>query len=217
MVKRLILRTTGLLALCYGLFVLVWLGQAVFFFASDRSREPITLDITTAQLSGLGAEGDALETQNTDPQLVFTGLDASVRLVQLEAAFAANPGELEVFYARSAEAGFETRKRVIGVPQNDGSILYALPAGQLAALRLDLGTAIGNRVQIGAITLNPHLPASHYFVPTLRTVLAFLALPLLACCIIYTIIEILFRLRARLGQRRADKTNYREGEAYNEQ
>ncbi|MGD9559008.1 MAG: hypothetical protein AB7V55_00185 [Oscillospiraceae bacterium] len=189
-------KRAGLVVLgAYGLFLLLWLAQAVFFFVGDHARTERTLPLSGAALENLVLQPDgSYLSMGIDPQLVFDGLDEKVRLVKLEATFERAPGEMELFYAQKPGQGFWQGRRVIGVPGVDGSVLYALPPGRYAALRLDAGTAGDNRIAITAVTLNPRLPAAHYFVPSLRTVGAFLLVPALACCVFYTIIEVLQKL-----------------------
>lgn len=183
-------RGRALPLLCYGLYALVWLGVALTFWVSDRARAEASLSLTNAEISGVSATGeDALVTEGADAQLIFTGLNAKVRLVRLQGVFGADPGELELFYTRKEGQGFSPRQRVLGVPQNDGSVLYMLPAGTVRDLRVDLGTTTGNPISGAALTLNPTLPKSHYFLPNLRDVTGFLLWPALALCTIYSIIE----------------------------
>lgn len=178
-------------AVLYAAFVLAWLAQALFFYEGDRMREQAPLQAAAARLEGLDGAGEgAYVSTGVDPQMIFEHVDHPVRQVLLTVSFTAYPGEMELFYTHTPGEGFSARRRVIGVPVQ-GGWLYTLPAGQVAALRLDLGTVSANTAQVGGITLNPRLPASHYFAPTLRTLALLLALPALASCAFFTIIELI--------------------------
>lgn len=175
---------------CYGLFLALWLGVSLLRLAGDSMRTQQPLEPAGARLENLTAEPNGtLTSQTVDPQLIFEGVEQKLRLVRLEADFKQDPGELELFYTRKEGQGFSMQKRVVGVPQNDGSILYSLPPGKVRDLRIDPGTAGNNTITIHAITLNPKPGAGWYLAPSLRLAAAFLLLPALALCLIYTIIE----------------------------
>ena len=54
---------------------------------------------------------------------------------------------------------------------------------------MDLGTKSENGITVADVQLDPALPVAHFLAPTLRTVVGLAALPALALCAIYTIIE----------------------------
>ncbi len=199
-----------LLPLCYAVALVGFLGFALLRFLADRAAETRLLDLAAARSEGLSqtAPGSYL-TEGGDAQLIFEGLDANIRTVSLNAAFQNAPGELELFWVRGAVQPFSARQRAIGAPQNDGSVLYRLPPGRVADLRVDLGILSENVVVVSALTLNPRLPAAHYFVPSPRS-LFFLALaPALASCAIVIIIEGVAALRAHT-RRETGKSLYAE-------
>ncbi|MDL2219588.1 hypothetical protein LJC04_04575 [Ruminococcaceae bacterium OttesenSCG-928-O06] len=193
---------TRLLLLCYAVFLLAWGVGGAVHMPGDARRQPQALSPGEAEMHNLAlAQDGSFVTEGIDAQLVFSGIDAPVRTVRLRAAFAWDPGEMELFYSRKEGQGFSVRQRVIGVPQNDGSWLYTLPAGQVHALRLDPGTAGGNTVVIDELVLNPRLPAHSYFGLSLRWLVTMAVVPALACCGFYTIIELVLALAARRPKR----------------
>lgn len=187
-----------LLPLCYGLWVAVWLCCALVHFVGDGLRAEQGLIPQEAAPADIQQMADGTwASASIDPQLVWEGLNAEVRTLRLRADFTLAEGEMDLFYTRKEGQGFSLNNRVIAVPQQDGSYLYTLPAGNVHSLRLDMGNANENTITIHEITLNPQLPAGQYFVPTLRDIVAALAVPGLACCAIYIILEIVKRILAK--------------------
>jgi hypothetical protein len=188
----------------YGLYALVWLVAALAHLWGDAARTPLSLEMAAAETRDMMRQPDGtFLTSGVDPQFIFRDIDAEVRLVRLLASFSAEPGELELFYTRAGDAGFSAGKRVIGVPQNDGSVLYALPAGAVADLRLDPGTRSANTVAAVSLQLNPRLPAGRYLLPGLRALAGFALWPALALCAFYSILEGVRLLAARRAERPA--------------
>lgn len=223
LVARMLYRRPGrLLVLCYIVYMLGALLFATGGLVADRllprialpadSGQAVGMTLTEDGVPGRGVWGSFL-TENGDPQLVLyplgeEGATLPVRQVLLRAHFTRGPGEMELFYLRKVPQGeapgFHARQRVIGVPQHDGSYLYTLPPGKVAALRLDMGGYGENLVELEAVVLNPHLPLADYYVPDLRGILAGVFLPALASCLIYTIMEVVWLARRRMQQRAAD-------------
>lgn len=180
----------------YGLFLAGWLLVALVHFIGDGLRPEQALFLANAATENLQPVGEnAFISDNTDPQLIFTGLEARVRLVRFRATFAIEPGEMELFYSKNPEGGFSASKRVIGIPQADGSYLYQLPAGRVGALRIDPGTAGGNAIEIDEITLNPALGPAAYFLPSLRDVMFLIWVPLLVLAVAKTLGLVAGRLK----------------------
>lgn len=197
---------------CYILAAAGWLLVSLFGFVYDRARPETVLDLAGAETVQLEAGGDGrYTTVGGDAGLVFTGVGATARQVLLAAEFEGKPGEMDAFYTRRAGQAFSAGRGFIGIPQPGGEKkplltlggrraigrpveagwLYTLPPGRVEDLRVDLGTAAGNGLRVTAVTLNPRLPASHYFVPTLRTLAGLALWPALASCLILTIIELI--------------------------
>ena len=204
--KRRALRKTWVVALCYGAFLALWLLLALVRFVGDSARNEtqLTLDAATVQnllplhIDGVGA---GFISENEDPQMMFEPIDERVRLVRFSAQFMREAGEMELFYTRKEGQGFSVAKRVIGVLQSDGSYLYALPAGEVHALRIDPGTQGGNEMIIDAVTLNPKLSPSYYFVPTLRDVMAFIIWPALWLCILWALLPLWRKAKAAVQKK----------------
>ncbi len=182
--------------LVYMLAVIIWFLVGLVNFVADDAMTQQELQAQTAQLVNLQQNENGLYvSQNSDPQLIFSGIDMPLRVVSLSASFSLPQGEMELFYTRQAGEDFSLQRRVIGVPQEGGGYMFYLPRGSVHSLRIDLGTTGGNEVQIYNIALNPALSAAHYLVPSLREVLFVLIVPALALCAIYTIMEILQNVR----------------------
>ncbi len=168
----------------YCACVVLWLCIAFVHFIGDGLHPATSLEPTAAEPVFLSvSEHGTFTTENTDPQLIFTDINTTVRMVRLKADFDIDPGEMELFYTRSAQQGFSLQNRIIGSPQSDGSYLYTLPIGEVHSLRIDLGTSGGNTVDISFIELNSSLHFTYYFIPTLRDLLAILIFPGLLLCV----------------------------------
>ena len=179
--------------MAYGAAVLLWLLFAALDLAANRLSGTLELDAANAQTEGLLVEAPGqYVSENTDPKLIFENVAQGLplRYVRLSASFFTPPGELDLFYTSAPGQGFSPGKRAIAAPQADGSWLYTLPPfTQVHSLRIDLGTQGHIGTAVAGITLNPRLPAGHFFAPTGRTVLGLLAWPALALCAIYSILE----------------------------
>lgn len=199
------------LCLCTA-YAVLWLLHGAYGLACSRLMPLVELDAAALGVGGVAVEGmespvpGQYKTTTGDPLLVIwpdalPGAPVPVRQVQMYATFSQHPHEMELFYSRKQGQGFSIRKRVVGAPQDDGSYLYTLLPGRVRSLRIDLGSIVGNDVAISRLVLNPRLPALRYFTPTLRTFAGLAVLPALACCCIYTIIE-LFEASRRLRAKR---------------
>lgn len=178
-------------AALYAGCALVWLCGGLLGLAQNRTGATQVLLPSAAATEGLlYGNGNMYVSENEDPKLIFEGIGHGVRYVRLNATFTADPGELDLFYTTKPGQGFSVQKRVIGAPQADGTYLYTLPPfTTVQALRIDLGTKRDNGITVADVQLDPALPAAHFLAPTLRTVVGLAALPALALCAIYTIIE----------------------------
>lgn len=172
-------------------FAVLWLAWGLLEFAINQTGTTTSLFLTGITEEGFSyAVAGRYITEDSDPKLIFTGLDTSTRYVRLQATFSTNPHEMDLYYTTAPEEDFSVKKRAIGAPQEDGSYLYTLPPfTTVHNLRLDLGTVADNHIDIKSILLNASLPLSHFLAPNLRTVAGFAAVPTLALCAIYTIIE----------------------------
>ncbi len=190
----------------YSACIVLWLCIAFVHFISDSFHPATSLDFTMAEPVFLSAlEDGTFITDNTDPQLIFNDVNTNVRLVRMKANFEIDPGEMELFYTRSAQQGFSLQNRIIGSPQSDGSYLYTLPFGNVHSLRIDIGTSGGNNVDISFIELNPFLPFTHYFVPNLRDLLSLLICPGLLLCAFSLFHSFIFKLSFFLKNKSTQK------------
>lgn len=176
------------LLLCYAAYLVLWLAQGLLWFGFDRLfTTPALLAPSMAQTQELQPVPGGLQSTGYDPQLIFTGGLGRVRRVVLVGSFDTVPGEVDLYYTRAAGDGFSPQKRVWGRLQSNG-YAFNLPPGGVAALRIDPGNLPGVTLTLEGVWLNPRQPFWQYFAFSLRGVLAFLVLPALAYCVIYTII-----------------------------
>ncbi len=155
---------------------------------------------------------------DADPYIIFTFSQQNIRTLHMDAQFATPPGEVILYYsypentnlsdptAAAVELGFSQNRRVNGEVQADGSYIFTLPAGEIAALRLDPGNVPGNEIFLNQLTLNVYSEPHEYFLPNARQWLMLAILPAFVCCVIYTIAELLSALkRLAVSLRKVDK------------
>ena len=144
-------------AACYLLTLAGWLVLGAWNFGSDavaRAGGTLTeqqLSLSSFQLVDLQGEGDGYVSTSGDPQIILEDVsDRVVRTLSYRAEFDAEPREMCLYYTTRADEPFSSGKRVFGQKQDDGSYLFRLPAGSIAALRLDPCSPAEEQ---GAITL----------------------------------------------------------------
>ena len=175
---------------CYLLLFVLFLGNGVYQFFYDSARPPTKLSPEKAGLVEVEQEEDGLyRILGPDGQLRFEHLALTGRRLVLQGEFAQNPGELDLYYKKEGQEKYSVNQRVFARPLQSGGYEYILPAGTYTGLRLDTGTEPGNTLLVEEITFNKPLPVYGYFLPSLRGLMVFLALPALASCVIYTIME----------------------------
>ncbi|MDL2252539.1 hypothetical protein LJC49_00495 [Ruminococcaceae bacterium OttesenSCG-928-I18] len=184
--NKMLLITLG----CYALLLLCWLVRGGYLLFYDGTHAAQDLPLAKAELVEVeqAGKGEYL-TLGTDGQLVFEDLDLTGRRVVLEGEFEQYAGELDLYYKKADQSDFSVNQRVFARPLTGGGYEYLLPPGHYTGLRLDTGTEAGNTLRVEALTFGQGDPAHAYFVPSLCEGLAFLALPALASCAIYTIME----------------------------
>ena len=179
-------------ALCYVALLLAWLGWSLFAFGYDRQQTTTNLSMEQGEILGMEQLADgSWNTTTDDPQILFHSLQTGLRQVLLQGEFLNASGEVDAYFTRSPEEGFSSRQRVWGRQQEDGSVLFALPPGQVYSLRLDPGSAPGVGIKIQQIVLNPPTPFGVYFQLSFYQIALFVFVPALASCGICTIIEIM--------------------------
>lgn len=174
----------------YAVAALWWLGQGLFWLWYEGGQPPVTLNLESAGLQEVEKTGEGqYAVLGGDGQMILEGLNARGGRLWLDGSFANPPREVDLYYQKAGQAAFSVKQRVFGQPQEGGGFVYRLPPGNYTALRIDTGTEPGNTLFIKKLVLHPAQPFYAYFGLSLRGVAAFLLVPALASCSIYTIIE----------------------------
>lgn len=131
--------------LCYGVAVVVWLVCGVWSLGTDTLakiggrlyEQQLTLEnFELVDMQPL--ENGSYITTSGDPQMIWYNTDGiTVRTLRLTADFDRSPREMCLYYTNTQGEPFSVNKRVFAVQQDDGSYVYTLPQGRIAALRLD--------------------------------------------------------------------------------
>ncbi len=175
-----------------------WLGQGAFWLLYEGGQPAQTLDLDAAVLHEVEKQGEGrYAVLGGDGQLVFEGLQAQGGRLWLDGSFQNPPREVDLYYQKTGQAGFSVKQRVFGRPLEGGGFEYRLPPGNYSALRLDTGTDPGNTLLIQKLVLHPPQALYQYFGVSLRGLVAFLLVPALASCLIYTIMEWILYLENR--------------------
>ncbi len=132
-------------ALCYAVCVLVWLIGGIWSFGRDMitkstgSLYEFSMQAQDFELVNMhkAPEGPYVN-ENSDPQMIWQNTDGiTLRTLRMEAEFSHSPREMCLYYTNKPDEPFGVNKRVFAQQKNDGTYLYTLPAGNIAALRLD--------------------------------------------------------------------------------
>ena len=179
----------------YLLALAAWLVLGAAHFGSDalakaqgRLAEE-TMAVTDWQLVGLTQNADGtLTTVDGDPQMIWeNGEGAVLRTVRMEAAFDRSPREMCLYYTTKEGEPFSVNKRVFAAQADDGSYLYTLPQGRIAALRLDPCSPEENKpveMTIAGLYVNEPAPWWSYFAPGWAGVFSMVLYPGLAAAAI---------------------------------
>lgn len=143
---------------CYGLALVFWLGSGLAVLgweaagrAGGRLAQTDLDPATLEQVDIAPDENGDWVTTGGDPQLIWRNTDGQMaRTLLMQAQFSQTPREVCLYYTTRADEPFSSGKRVFGQKQDDGSYLFRLPAGSIAALRLDPCSPAEEQ---GAITL----------------------------------------------------------------
>lgn len=162
--------------LCYGACLALWLLGSLLGFGSDfvqkaagslyqfqlayEDFEPVNLH---------RQENGVLLTENDDPQMIWQNDQGlTVRTLRMEASFSRSPREMCLYYTTKPGEPFSVNKRVFAAQNNDGSYVYTLPQGRIAALRLDPCSPLENKpveIELSGIYLNEAAAWWSYFSP----------------------------------------------------
>lgn len=131
--------------LCYVAALIVWLGGSVWSLGMDTiakaggSLYQCELTLENFELVDMQLlEDGSYITTSGDPQMIWHNTDGmTVRTLRLTASFDRSPREMCLYYTNAEGEPFSVNKRVFAAQQDDGSYVYTLPQGRIAALRLD--------------------------------------------------------------------------------
>lgn len=175
--KRLLRRIKAPIpVLCYSVCLAAWLAASLWGLCADGLAAaggrlyPFELQTADFELVNLHqSEAGQLVTETDDPQMIWQNPDGrTVRTVRMAAAFDASPREMCLYYTSRAEEPFGVNKRVFAAQQNDGSYLFTLPQGPVAALRLDPCSPDENKqvsMELAGLYANEPAPWWSYFAP----------------------------------------------------
>lgn len=179
--------------LCYVVAVIVWLGGGVWSLAADTlakaggtlyERE-LTVDNFELVDMQLLEDGSYITTSG-DPQMIWHNTDGmTVRTLRLTASFDRSPREMCLYYTNAEGEPFSVNKRVFAAQQDDGSYVYTLPQGNIAALRLDPCSPEENKpvtMTFSGFSLNEPAGVVSYFAPGWYGAMELVLYPGLAAC-----------------------------------
>lgn len=163
-------------ALCYAVCALFWLLSGVWTLGRDLvskaagSQYEFSLNAENFELVNMHEEAEGVYVnENGDPQMIWKNTDGiTLRTLRMEAEFSYSPREMCLYYTEKPDEPFGVNKRVFAHQQNDGSYLYTLPAGKVAALRLDPCSPDEDKIvemQFGDFKVNEPVPFWKYFAP----------------------------------------------------
>lgn len=162
--------------LCYAACLVLWLAAGFAGLCSDAAAKAAGSlyqfelkpgDFEQVALQPL--ENGALLTLNDDPQMIWENKDAvTLRTLRMAASFDRSPREMCLYYTTRQGEPFSVNKRVFAAQADDGSYVYTLPQGRIAALRLDPCSPLENKpveLVITGLYLNEPAPWWSYFAP----------------------------------------------------
>lgn len=162
--------------ICWGLCLVIWLFGGVLSAARDfvakstGSLYEFSLSAEDFALANLHMQPDgSYLTETDDPQMHWQNTDGiTLRSLRMKASFSSEPREMCLYYATEPGEPFGVDKRVFASQQNDGSYLYALPAGKIAALRLDPCSPDADKpvtIEFEPFEVNESVPLWQHFAP----------------------------------------------------
>lgn len=176
MKKRLEQGQAWILCLCYAVCLLVWLVGGLWSLGRDLAVKAVgslyqfELQAKDFELVNLHPQPDgSYLSENDDPQMHWKNTDGiAVRTLRMQAQFSRAPREMCLYYTNDPKEPFGVNKRVFAQQKNDGSYQYTLPAGRIAALRLDPCSPDENKpveMVFGSFQVNEPMPFWKYFAP----------------------------------------------------
>lgn len=186
--------TAFLLLACYACGLVVFAAAHLGLFAANRaayangSLAHATLAVEDFALREMEPQEDGtlLVLPGGDPQMLLIDTQRRVESVYIDFDYTLPPLLVNAFWGEEAEDGsveYSPRRMAYRQPgSEDGEAAFYLPANGGQALRIDPGTAIGNRITVYGIEINRPRPFWAFFVPGAGEAVLYLALPGLAAC-----------------------------------
>lgn len=185
-----------LLALCYLIAVVVYLGtctftlvrNSIYSVAGKMQPQQLTLQNFTHNSITLLSDDDLgrqrFVSTDADPQLVYVLPEKDpVGRVTFKATPHKPGGEITLYYTSNED--FTEKNKLWAKQAGDGSWYFDLGGRSVAAIRIDPDTAsTGIEWTVENITLNSNRPAYTYFIPGAGKALVLLLAPGLAAVLI---------------------------------
>lgn len=197
----------SLVLTCYAVGLLVFLVWCVVGFAQNRlayqsgALQTAALPLDDFYFVDLEPQEDGtLLSVGGDPQLRLRDAARRVENVTVDITYRLDPILVNAFWgdAAAGEAAYSPRRMAYGQPA-EGGLRFLLPAAGGQSLRIDPGTAAGNTIAVGRITINEKRPFYAFFLPTVGQGFMLCALPALAACFLWLAAGALPRPRQKAG------------------
>lgn len=162
--------------LCYLTAIVLWFLSSAYGLVADIAAKSSgrlfeqQLSVADFELVNMHElETGSYISENDDPQMIWYNADGrTIRTLRMEAEFDRSPREMCLYYTTRQDEPFSVNKRVFASQQNDGSYLYTLPQGKIAALRLDPCSPLTDKpvtMAFSEFTMNQPAGVVSYFAP----------------------------------------------------
>lgn len=190
-----------LVALCYGIALVLWLGSAVARLSAD-SVARAGGELQQQVLSPKDFELENLERMpsgvyrslSDDPKMILDVSDIQLRSLRFGAGYSSLPYEMCLYYTTRPDEPFSQNKRVWPEQQEDGSYLFTLPRADIERIRLDPASA-EVEITFGLFVLNEPVAAKSYFAPGWAGLVLLLTLPALVAAALRWLFDMLRHYR----------------------
>lgn len=182
-------QTICFVAVCYGAVLAAWLLFSIFSFGQDAVRRATGLlhtsehDFANVECVNLTPQSATVAvSDNNDPQLIVKDIG---EITEVRLAFTASEyqGEVNLYYSKNGDP-FDSRYKIWGKAQNDGSYIFTLPRTKVDAVRIDPSNVSNITLTLKSLVVNAPRSFFSYFGVTYEMLFNFLIYPgLAAACI----------------------------------